>query len=169
MVVIGFGSRPNNFLSWLIRAATGGSWSHVWIEWESSLWDGVWVTHAQQVGIVTSPIEVVFEKYSLRRRYGVEDIRVRLGLRRMRKECGKPYDYVTVIYNTLLLVLLRLTGWGRLRTMVLRNAARFTCSEFVALVLKRSGLPGTDRLDPELTTPGALETFCAESRFFTKL
>jgi hypothetical protein len=174
MICIGFGTN-DKLASRLIRWATRSEWSHVWIEYPSGVWGGRWVAHSWADGVVKVPLERVEAAYPRRLVY---ECRADLteGLKWARQYIAAAYDY-GVIWNGLLLALYRATGWGWLSKAVHRNAARYSCSEFVGGIFKASGVQGVessgaivgeveDRFDPELTTPGDLAKFCADSDDF---
>jgi len=174
MICIGFGTNER-LTSKLIRWATRSDWSHVWIEYPSGVWGGRWVAHSWADGVVKVPLERVEKAYPKRRLYECQ-VDVSDGLTWARKYIAASYDY-GVIWNSLVLILYRATGWQWLKQIAARNAARFSCSEFVGGILKASGVKGVessgvvdpdavDRFDPEMTTPGDLERFCATSDDF---
>jgi len=171
MICIGFGTNEK-WTSRLIRWATASEWSHVWIEYPSGVWGGRWVAHSWADGVVKVPLEQVEAAYPKRKvyecRFELDD-----GLKWARQYIAAGYDY-GVIWNGLVLVLHRATGWGWLDRVATRNAAKYSCSEFVGGILKASGVrgvrssgvvdEGADPFDPELTTPGDLERFCSDSK-----
>ena len=174
MIVIGFGTNEK-WTSKLIRWATRSEWSHVWIEYPSGVWGGRWVAHSWADGVVKVPLERVEAAYPKRVVY---ECRADLteGLKWARQYITAGYDY-GVIWNGLLLALHRATGWDWLTRIVARNAAKYSCSEFVSGIFKASEVRGVessgvvggdtaDRFDPELTTPGDLAKFCADSDDF---
>lgn len=174
MILIGFGTN-DKLASRLIRWATRSPWSHVWIEYPSGVWGGRWVAHSWADGVVKVPLERVEAAYPRRKLYECQ-VDLSQGLEWARRYIAASYDY-GVIWNGLILAVYRVTGWKWLQRIVHRNAARFSCSEFVGGILKASGVRGVessgavevgieDRFDPELTTPGDLERFCADSDDF---
>lgn len=163
MIYIGF-SRGKSLRSKLIRWATAAEWSHVWVEYPSHVWGGRWIAHSAELGVVKAPAEPYLASRERTIRYEVK-VDITRGLEACRDHVGKRYDY-KVIWNALLGVLLRVTGWKWLRKIVVKDSSRFTCSEFVTSILKEAGVTGTEGMDPELTTPGELETFCASSNDF---
>jgi hypothetical protein len=174
MIYIGFGTNEK-WTSKLIRWATKSEWSHTWVEYPSGVWGGRWVAHSWKDGVVKVPLEQVEANYTKRKLY---ECRVDLstGFKWARSYITADYDY-GVIWNGLILALHRATKWDWLMQIAARNAAKFSCSEFVASILKASGVRGLessgvvgddveDRFDPELTTPGDVERFCAASDDF---
>jgi len=166
MICIGFGTNEK-WVSRLIRWATKSVVSHVWIEYPSGVWGGRWAAHSWDRGVVKVPLEQVEEAYPTRRIYElkIQVDQLSPGFDWARKRIYAAYDY-GVIWNGLLLVLHRATGWKFLEGAIHRNAAKFSCSEFVAGFLKAAGVNGTESVDPELTTPGDLEKFCSSSNDF---
>ena len=160
MIYIGFGTN-NRLKSRLTRWATGSKWSHVWIEYRSELWNGIWAVHSHKHGVVKVPIDRVYSEYTRRRVYKCV-VPIDDGITWARKRVGLKYDY-GVIWNGLLLVLYGLLRWKFLWNMVVRDASKMSCSEFVGGFMKAAGVAGTEEIDPELTTPGMLEAICAES------
>jgi len=164
MISIGFGTN-RKWTSCLIRWATGSEYSHVWVEYESSVWGGTWVAHAGPKGVVKETQENVYKKYPKHRIYDFSGDLTK-GLHAVKGDVGADYDYRSVIWNGLLLVLYTATRWNYLHSLVTRNTSKLSCSEFVAKILKECGVEGTETFDPELTTPGDLERFCAHSDHF---
>jgi len=113
---------------------------------------------------VPVPIEQVEEAYPKRKLYECS-VNLDLGFQWARNRIGAKYDY-GVIWNGIILVLHRVTGWEWLNEVVTRNAVRMSCSEFVAGILKASGVDGTADMDIELTPPGDLERLCHDSGDF---
>lgn len=163
MICIGFGTNEK-WTSKLIRWATGSEWSHAWLEYPSSVLGGRWAVHSGAQGVVLVPLERVERAYTKRKIYEC-GAPLGPGLDWARKFIGVSYDF-GVIWNGLLLVLHRATGWEWLHRMVVRNAVKMSCSEFVAGILKASGVAGTEDVDIELTPPGDLERLCYNSDDF---
>jgi hypothetical protein len=166
MIYVGFGTN-NKLRSKLIRWATKSKWSHAWIEYHSDLWGGVWAVHSHKQGVVKVPFEQIYEEYTKRKIYQC-DCDTERGFAWASKRVGLQYDY-GVIWNGILLVLYGLFGWEFLWKLVVRDAARMSCSEFVAGFLKAAEIEGMENFDPELTTSGMLEKFCFSSKDFTAL
>jgi hypothetical protein len=163
MVRVGFGTN-DKLTSRLIRWATRSPWSHVWLEYSSGVWGGQWAAHSWADGVVKVPLEQVHSTYPRRVVYECS-LDLASGFQWARGHIGADYDY-GVIWNGLLLVVHRATGWKWLWEIVARNAAKFSCSEFVAGLLKAAGAEVVKGVEPELTTPGELERLCAGSDDF---
>jgi hypothetical protein len=166
MICIGFGTNEK-WTSKLVRWATKSKWSHVWIEYPSGVWGGRWVAHAWAGGVVKIPLEQVEAAYPIRKVYECRVCVNKLmpGFDWARQYIGAKYDY-GVVWNGLMLVLYRATGWKRLWKMLIRNSSKLSCSEFASGFLKAAGVDGTKGLDPEFTTPGILDEFCSGSDDF---
>lgn len=165
MLTIGF-ARDRSFKSKLIRFATGGVWSHCWIEYPSEIWGGRWIAHASADGIIKIPAEQYLKSRDTYIRYEVlKDIRQ--GLVKSRNHVGKKYDFFAAIFNGLLLLLFRLTGIQLWEPVINHN--RITCSEFVATILKAGGIPEMQDKIPELMTPSMLEEICNSSKDFRRI
>lgn len=123
-----------------------------------------WVIHSGPDGVVLIPGERVDELYTERSLYELDITieNVHSGFRWARDRVGADYDY-GVIWNCILLLLWRSTKWKFLWKLVVRNASRFSCSEFVTSFLIAAKVPGTATLDPETVYPGMLEKFCDDS------
>jgi hypothetical protein len=163
VIYIGF-SRGRSLRSKLIRWATAAEWSHVWVEYPSHVWGGRWVAHSAENGVVKVPAELYLASRETVKRFEVKPD-ITGGLEACREFVGKRYDY-KVIWNALLGVLWRATGWEWLKKIVSKDSSKLTCSEFVTSILKEAGVVGTESMDPELTTPGDLESFCSSSDDF---
>lgn len=178
MIVIGFGTN-DKLTSRLIRLATEADFSHVWIEDE--LWGHQMVIHATGEGIVVEPLERVLPRYPKHKRFEVRGADLRPGLEAMAPVVGADYDY-SVISNGLLLLLFKLTGWKHLYRYTARNAANYSCSEWVASIMEKAGFldehvdeaiarainhdlgfPESEELDPELLPPSSLFRICVAS------
>jgi len=167
MICIGFGAN-NSFRSKLIQWATDGDWSHVWIEYPSTCWGGQWVAHSADEGVVKEPCERVRARYSRVCIFEAKDFDLVPGMVASKELLGRKYD-LKVIWNALLLVTYRATKWQWLWKLTLRDISKFTCSEFVATVLKRANLKEAQSIDAEFATPGGLFNICKESKFFLAL
>jgi len=167
LVVVGF-NRDGSLKSRLIRWVTGGEWSHAWIKYDSEDWGGFLVAQSSATGVVICPFEKAFKHKPDVIEYEVIDWDMTPGLRGVRSYIGAGYDYASILWNGLLLLLYRATGWEYLYKIVHRDTARVSCSEFVALAIARAAVPGSGKLDPELTTPEGLCEFCEGSEYFKK-
>lgn len=163
MICIGF-SRGRSVRSKLIRWATGTEWSHVWIEYPSHVWGGRWVAHSAENGVVKVPAEPYLASCETVKRFEAQ-VDLTKGLRACREFVGRDYDY-KVIWNALLLVVHRWTSWKWLLGLASRDISRMTCSEFVATILKKAGLPEARGMEPEFITPGDLFKLCETSDKF---
>lgn len=163
MIRIGFGTN-NSTRAKLIRWATNGEWSHTWIEYPSETWGGSWVVHSWVDGVVSVPVEKVHKEYTKRKVYVCLKDDLNTGFSWASKRVSAKYDFA-VIWNALLLVLYRATQWKWLYGIAVRNAARYTCSEFVSGFLKAAGVMSRN-VDPEFMTPKDVEKFCRTSRMF---
>jgi len=90
------------------------------------------------------------------------------GMAASKELLGRAYDF-KVIWNALLLVIHRATKWKWLWKVASKDISKITCSEFVATVMKRAGLPEAKGLDPEFVTPGDLFHLCKSSKTFWTL
>jgi hypothetical protein len=161
MLHLCFGTNDKLY-SRLIRWATGAHLTHAWVEYKSAVWGGWWVAHSTDRGVIKEVAEGVDARYPTHRKY---ECRADLsaGLQAVRSYVGTAdYDWA-VIWNALLLVLYRATNWEWLYRIVARNGAKMVCAELVGIILKESGLAGTENFDPELMTTGMLDEFCASS------
>jgi len=156
--VIGLGTN-DKFVSRLIRVATNGWCSHTWLEYSSIRFGGLWVIHATDTGVVRERIMDIWRRYPTRKRYEVRwDLTE--GMRQAVEALGTPYDYGSTLTNALLLVLNRYTSYAP--PDIARNPKLFNCSEFVAMILKASGIPGHGQIDPEATSPIKLDSICLD-------
>ena len=162
--VIGFGTN-DKWHSRLIRWLSRGQYSHAWIEFDCPGMGKV-ILHASALrvgwrtvyGVAIVPDFKVYQVYPSRVRYRI-DADLYSGLHWARGMVGAGYDF-GVIWNGLLLILLRLTGWSWLEKYVMRNANRVSCSEMVSSILSVSGTPGSDIIDPELTMSSGENPVC---------
>lgn len=158
MIRVAFGAN-NTLRSRLIRWATGGTYSHVWLEYPSDVWGGSWAAHATDVGVVKEPALRVRKRYRRVRCFETHGFNITKGMAKSHDLLGRKYDF-KVLWNALLLVLLRATGWQFLWRLPIQDVHKYTCSEFVATVLQRSDLGIAQGLNPEFTTPQHLLDLC---------
>jgi len=162
MFFVGF-RRDNSFRSRLIRFVTGQAWSHSWVEYPSKVWGGYWAAHSMENGIVKVPALTVHRPQMIRFETKAD---LSPGMEKCRSFVGRPYDYIGAIWNGALLLLYRCVRWEWLYKIVSRDTSRFTCSEFVAEILRANRLEGASKLDPQLMTPGDMVAFCEGSKDF---
>lgn len=164
MIIVGF-QRDRSLKSRLIRWITMGEWSHAWIEYNDKLWGGDWIAEATAAGVDVVPLERAPKKGELVL-YVVKSWDVDPGFKVAKDFIGTEYDWLSVIWNSVLMVLFKITGWMWIWNKVRRDSSKATCSEFVTIIIKGSRMPGSEKLDPELTTPGKLQKFCESSSYF---
>jgi hypothetical protein len=158
----------HDFKSWLICKITDSKVSHSWIEYPSHVWGGQWVAHSTSRGVIKEIQESVRERYPVHEIYECK-ADLKKGLDSVRKYVGTAdYDF-GVLWNGVLLLVYKLIKWKWLYHLVIRNTAKLTCSEFVALILKNAELPGTEEIDPELTTTGQLKAIVTASDDFQRV
>jgi len=167
MICIGFGA-SDSLRSKLIRWATDAEYSHVWIEYPSTCWGGQWVAHSAEKGVVKEPMKRVRARYDRIYVFEVKGFDLTSGMAASKELLGRAYDF-KVIWNALLLVIHRATKWKWLWKVASKDISKITCSEFVATVMKRAGLPEAKGLDPEFVTPGDLFHLCKSSKTFWTL
>lgn len=167
MICIGFGS-GSGWRSKLIQWATASEWNHVWIEYPSTCWGGMWAAHSAEHGVVKEPCARVRNGYKRTYIFEVKGFDLTPGMKKSKELLGRRYDF-KVIWNAVLLVIHRSTGWKWLWNLAAKDITKLTCSEFVTMVMKRAGLPEAQRLDPEFTTPGDLFKLCKASKTFWTL
>ena len=166
MIVIGF-SRGNSWLSAAIRWFTDSEWSHCWVEYPSHVWGGRWIAHAADRGVIKEPAEPKIRRWEpdLARYEAICDLS--MGFEAARGCVGKRYDWLSIAGHALRLLAHKVTGgwFGNPH----RDAARLTCSEFVAIILQEARVPGTDFWDVESIAPGDVHRLCEGSDLFRKL
>ena len=163
MVAIGFATNKKLY-SRLIRWAIQCPYSHVWLEYPSTLWAGQWAAHATEGGVRKEALEQAIKRYPKHVAFESKIV-LQPGMMKARNLLGKKYDY-KVIWHAILLVLYRTTGWKFLWRLVIRDMRKLTCSEFVSIILKGADVPGAERLDPELVSPADLYEFVRHSPHF---
>jgi hypothetical protein len=149
-----------------IRWFTSSYWAHTWIEYPSHVWGGRWIAHATERGIVKEPAEPKLKKWGAVARYGAPP-NVTKGLEACRGYVGKPYDFMAIAGHVVRIVGHWLTGKRLFNPS--RDAARLTCSEFVAKILIEAEIVGTEDWDSESITPGDIERLCSTSEDFRML
>lgn len=147
-------------LATAIRWFTGSPWAHCWIEYPSHTWGSRWIAHATERGILKELAQPKLDHWRTVARYEVVPDITR-GLEACRGYVGKPYDFMAIVGHAIRIV----AHWatGKLFFNPSRNAARLTCSEFVARILQEAEVRGTEGWDPESVAPGDIEELCSTS------
>jgi len=110
--------------------------------------DGVHVVHPRRALKRVTKMECYESDYDLT-----------AGISAMSTYIGKGYDWRGLLWGTWRLFLWRLFGY--ISKKALHDTSRMFCSEFVTQVVKRSGIPGTDSLEPASTWPPLLKDVIA--------
>lgn len=165
MIVVGF-SRGRSWIATAIRWFTSSYWAHTWIEYPSHTWGGRWIAHATERGILKELAQPKLDYWGAVARYEVVPD-VTQGLEACRGHVGKPYDFMAIAGHVVRIIGHWATGKKLFNPS--RDAARLTCSEFVAKILKNAGVAGTEDWDPESITPGDIERLCSSSEDFRML
>jgi len=152
MIVIGF-SRSNDLKGLIIRAITGGYWNHAWIGYSHPIWGGQWITHADSSTgqVISARAEILRENYDESCCFGIIGLNIEHGMKRTRNYINKKYDFASVIYNGILMLAYRATGVEFFNPIINHN--KMSCSEFVTLILQRSGFEPAQGKEAELFPP----------------
>lgn len=155
MIVIGF-SRSNDLKGKIIRAVTGGYWNHAWVGYSHPVWGGQWITHADSSTgqVISQRAELLKEEYEESCCFGVIGLNIELGMKRTRNYVNKKYDLASVMWNGIIMLIYRSTGIELFNPIIDHN--RMSCSEFVTLILQRSGFEDVQFQDAELFPPDGL-------------
>lgn len=89
------------------------------------------------------------------------------GLLEMKNYIGKKYDWKGVIFGALRLLVKRYFNYESKKEI--HNPNKMFCSEFVASVLKKSNLEGTQDWVPSKMSPKMLYDFVTESDLFGRI
>ncbi len=180
---IGFSTTPGDFLSWIIRLFTGGKYSHSWISYPSRIWSGRWIAHSDSRGVRKIPAEPYLAKKKRKHAAYRCKFDARIALQENRKFIGRRYDFLSILFGFPIKFFVYWISGKRICNPS-RDESKFTCSEFVATVLKSVRvprkpshehsapipLPWTEMWDPESMTPRDLREYCdAHPEFFEKL
>ncbi len=130
---------------------------HTWISYPDDFWGGRWLVNADAHGVRVLPRSAMpllgNPHVEYRCKFDITE-----AMSRCRDFVGRPYDYLSLLVgHPIKLLGYYLTGVEALNPV--RDASRFTCSEFVATVLKAAELPGTKGMDPESETPASLARY----------
>lgn len=149
----------------LIRWFTRGKVSHVFLEYDSSLWGGRWVAEATIGGVRKVP------SYKARHNVIFEYRATKAGnaaCNSIAKYFGNAYDYINILIFAWFIIAWR---WLKLK---IRRPHRSTkaqvCSELVARWVIAYGVPGVSGWNPEYVTPQMIADVCAaNSEFFCRV
>jgi hypothetical protein len=122
------------------------------------LWGGWWAAQIDERGVRKIPFNQL--KYTYLEKYELADTTktsLALGVRAMRNHIGDSYDWLGLLWGLFKLTVKRLTGWN-IRGVV-HSDERLFCSEFVASVLQRAGIHGTEKWTPESVSPAMIRRF----------
>jgi len=163
-VYICFG-RWNDLKSKVIRWITKSEWSHVWLEYNSDEWGHRMVVHADAKGVIVEPVENFWERrkeatHVLSYKVNIGDIKT--GFKDSARYLGKDYGYFALIWNALMLILLKL-GFKEKWLSIAKDLNRYVCSEFAILFLKNARAEGASTLDAEAIWPGKLASWLNRS------
>jgi len=147
----------------LIRWASDSKVNHSFLKHEDSFWDDWRATEINEIGPHDCDVD------RLQRIDYIEhwesDISLLKGMRAVRKVVGgSKYDWRGLLFGILRLIWIKATG--RKVTKAVHSDNRWFCSEFVARVIKESGVPGTEDWEPENIAPGMLREFFLDSPHF---
>lgn len=139
----------------LIRWLTGGKASHVFLEYDSTLWGGRWVAEATVGGVRKVPAykarhNIVYE-YQVK-----QDPRV--ACESIAKFFGNAYDYAGLFIFGWFII-----AWKWLKLKVRRphrNSKSQLCAELIARWMIAYGVPGTDGWNPECISPQSIADKC---------
>ncbi|MHA2334283.1 MAG: hypothetical protein ACXAEU_19805 [Candidatus Hodarchaeales archaeon] len=164
-VVLG---RNDTLRSKAIRWLTDSDWSHAWLE-VRNMSGYASARHCTLGGVdVVSALDLEEEypthvKFVVVREHAENNLAKTLVRRFFCETSVAKYDYLSVIWNGTLLLLLRFLGLqeASLLKYAISNDKKFTCSEFVAYFLHAIGY-GIKEEHPslELVTPQKLHDYC---------
>jgi len=132
---------------------------------ESPEWGGWMAAEIDEFGVRLLPAERVVSGCYRVEFYEGEDS-LWPGLRAVRLYVGKKYDWLGIIGFTIRLAIWRLSGRRILNPV--HDPTKMFCSEFCMSVLKLSGVPGTESIDPASTSPADLRMFVMTSGKFKR-
>lgn len=143
------------FFGKLIRWLTKGKVSHVFLEYDSSLWGGRWVAEATLGGV--RKVLSCKARHNIVYEYRVKQ-EPRVACRSIGKYFGNAYDYVGIFWFAWFII-----AWQWLKLKVrkpLRSTKSQVCSELIARWVIAYGTPGTAEWDPEQVTPQMIADAC---------
>jgi len=141
----------------LIRCLTRGKVSHVMIQYPSDLWGGEWIAEATATGVRKIPADRA-------RHHVMAEFQCSFdpgpALKKISAHVGSSYDYAGVFVLAWAIV-----SWRLFRRKVrrpLNNTKGQFCSEFVSRFFRAADLPGTERWNPERSSPQRLLQYCTK-------
>ena len=156
-IYFGF-STTRMWLSRAIRKLTGSKYSHCWVLHPSRVWGGMWITHADWPVVRQWPAETADAKWSVAVLYRPKFPNLAQALTAVRSDFERPYD-VLGLFGMMWVLFMAWLG-RKVKNPLASNKGLF-CSEFVAEIFQKAGLPGTINWDPETLDPKSVEAYCA--------
>jgi hypothetical protein len=150
----------------LIRWLTGGKVSHVFLEYDSSLWGGRWVAEATVGGVRKVPAYKV--RHNIVYEYRVK-LDSRVPCRAIARYFGNAYDYAGIFIFGWFIIAWK---WFKLKVRrPYRSTKSQVCSELIARWVIAYGVPGTQAWDPEQVTPQMIADICFANqlKFFARI
>ena len=155
MIRVGFSTCKTNVLSRIIRWFTKSQASHAWLLVEGSFLGMDMVMEATEGGFRITPYETFKKGHDI---VAVLDTAFPLdsGVRTAAAWLGERYDYLGLFGSAFVM----LGRWMKRKWKnPLDEPHAMFCSEAVAFIIKESGYPGSESMDPSSTTPQDLMDF----------
>jgi len=150
----------------LIRWLTGGKVSHVFLEYDSTLWGGRWVAEATVGGVRKVPAYKV--RHNIVYEYRVQ-MDPNVACNAIAKFFGNAYDYAGILIFGWCIIAWR---WLKLKARrPHRSTKSQVCAELIARWMIAYGVSGTDGWDPDKITPQGIadKCFINQPKFFEQL
>jgi hypothetical protein len=154
------------FFGKIIRWLTGGKVSHVFLEYDSSLWGGRWVAEATVGGVRKVPSYKARHNVVWEYRAAMD---TRVACRSIARYFGNTYDYAGLLVFAWFIIAWR---WLKLKAKKPHRSTKSqVCAELIARWVTAYGVPGSQDWDPDRVTPQMIADACFtnQPKFFEKI
>ena len=152
----------SNIVLWLTRSKV----NHVFVEYYNSFWRKNRAVDIDNTGVCDKPT-ASFDSFENLERWECS-ISLNDSLKQMEGFVGTTkYDWLGMFWGVIRLFFLRIFGMKINKTI--QSKKRLFCSEFVAEVLKKAGVPGTENWITSDFSPGDLKKFVETNECFKRI
>jgi len=150
----------------IIRFVLRSKFNHIFIIYESMLWGSWWAVDIRKYGVVKVPSEKATDRVKYAEFWECR-LPLERGLKETRKYVLSGYDILGVISASIKWALWRFTGFEWTRPV--HSADKMWCPEYVAMIIRMSGIPHAESMEPAVSFPGDIQSFMDSSIYFKQV